>query len=90
LVKVKISFSHGGMTVFWDTAPCNLVEFDRRFRGACASIIRPTAHHQSAPSNPIRHLCLPYIRLPETPNHYTFTLKMANSMFSETMDNSQH
>jgi hypothetical protein len=22
------------MTTFWDTAPCNLVEVDRRFRGA--------------------------------------------------------
>jgi hypothetical protein len=23
------------MTVFWDVAPCNLVEVYRRFRGAC-------------------------------------------------------
>jgi hypothetical protein len=30
------------MTVFWDGAPCGLVEVYRRFRGACCSIIRAT------------------------------------------------
>jgi hypothetical protein len=34
--------------------------------------------------------CLPYIRLPKTPNHYRFTLKMATAMSAETMDNFQH
>jgi hypothetical protein len=29
-----INFKHLKMTVFWDIAPCNLVETDRRFRGA--------------------------------------------------------
>jgi hypothetical protein len=28
------------ITVFWDVAPCNLVEIDRHFRGAYYSIIR--------------------------------------------------
>jgi succinate dehydrogenase/fumarate reductase cytochrome b subunit len=28
------------MTVFWDVAPCSLVETDKRFRGACC------LHHQ--------------------------------------------
>jgi hypothetical protein len=26
----------------------------------------------------------------ETPNHYTFTLKMATAMFVETLDDSEH
>jgi hypothetical protein len=29
------------MTVFWDVAPCSLVEFYRRFRGACCLQYRP-------------------------------------------------
>jgi hypothetical protein len=33
---------------------------------------------------------LPYIRLPITPNHYIFTLKMAIAKFAETLDNFQH
>jgi hypothetical protein len=33
---------------------------------------------------------LPHIKLPKTPNHYTFTLKMVTAMFGETLDNSQH
>jgi hypothetical protein len=33
---------------------------------------------------------LPYIRLPERPNHYIFTLKMATAMFAEMLDNFQH
>jgi hypothetical protein len=28
--------------------------------------------------------------LPKSPNHYTFTLKMANAMFAETLYNTQH
>jgi hypothetical protein len=39
----EISGFHGGnmkMTVFWDVAPCSLVEIYRRFRGACP------LHHQ--------------------------------------------
>jgi hypothetical protein len=32
--------------------------------------------------------CLPYIRLPKTPNLYTFTLKMTTAMFVERLDNS--
>jgi hypothetical protein len=27
-------------------------------------------------------------RLPKTPSHYTFTLKMATVMFAKTLDNS--
>jgi hypothetical protein len=27
------------MTVFWDVAPCNLVEVDRRFRGAMIALM---------------------------------------------------
>jgi hypothetical protein len=34
--------------------------------------------------------CLPYIRLPNTPNHHIFTLKMATLMFTVTLDNFQH
>jgi hypothetical protein len=34
--------------------------------------------------------CLPYIGLPKSPNHYTFTLKMATAMLAETLDNTQH
>jgi hypothetical protein len=34
--------------------------------------------------------CLLYIRLPKTPNHYIFTLKMATEMFVETVGNFQH
>jgi hypothetical protein len=37
------------MTVFWDAAPCNLVEVYRRFRGACC------LHHQGLPL-PVCHL----------------------------------
>jgi hypothetical protein len=33
--------------------------------------------------------CLPYMKLPKTPNHDIFTLKMATAMFVETLDNSQ-
>jgi hypothetical protein len=33
---------------------------------------------------------LAYIWLPKTPNLYTFTLKMANAMLVETLDNSEH
>jgi hypothetical protein len=28
------------LTVFWDAAPCSLIEIDRRFRGTCS------LHHQ--------------------------------------------
>jgi hypothetical protein len=28
------------MVVFWDIAPCSQIETERRFRGACCSIIR--------------------------------------------------
>jgi hypothetical protein len=28
------------------------------------------------------------LRLPKSPNHYTFTLKMETAMFAETLDNS--
>jgi hypothetical protein len=40
-------------------------------------------HHQ------IQHFtcCLPYVRLPKTPNLYIFTLKMATAMFAETLGN---
>jgi hypothetical protein len=34
--------------------------------------------------------CLPYIRLPKSPNHYTFTLKTATAMFAEMLDMSEH
>jgi hypothetical protein len=44
---VKLGLSHSGknrlkvkMAVFWDVAPCSLVEVYRRFRGACC------LHHQ--------------------------------------------
>jgi hypothetical protein len=30
------------MAVFWDVAPCSLVDSDRRFRGDYCSIIRVT------------------------------------------------
>jgi hypothetical protein len=30
------------------------------------------------------------IRLPKMPNHYTFTLKMANEVFVEALDNYKH
>jgi hypothetical protein len=33
---------------------------------------------------------LPYIRLPKTPSHHKFTLKMATAMFAETLDTFQH
>lgn len=33
--------------------------------------------------------CLPYVKLPRTPNHYTFTLKMATAVLVETLANSQ-
>jgi hypothetical protein len=33
--------------------------------------------------------CLPYIRLPKSPNHGIFTLKMATAVFSETLDDTQ-
>jgi hypothetical protein len=33
---------------------------------------------------------LPHVRLLNTPNHYTFTLKMATAMFAETLDNFQY
>jgi hypothetical protein len=33
---------------------------------------------------------LPYIKLPKTPIHYTFTLKMVTVMFAETLVNFQH
>jgi hypothetical protein len=29
------NMQHQKMTVFWDVAPCSLLEIDRRFRGAC-------------------------------------------------------
>jgi hypothetical protein len=46
-------------------------------------------------TNQHRHIllatyCLPYFRLPKTPNHHTFTLKMATAILAETLDNSQH
>jgi hypothetical protein len=31
-----------------------------------------------------------YLKLPRTPNHYAFTLKLATTMFSETSENTQH
>jgi hypothetical protein len=34
------------MTVFWDVAPCSLIEVYRRFRGACC------LHHQVDESSP--------------------------------------
>jgi hypothetical protein len=38
LCLLRIFTDHGGeneeMAAFWDTAPCSLVEVDRRFRGA--------------------------------------------------------
>jgi hypothetical protein len=34
--------------------------------------------------------CLLCIRLRKTPNHYALTMKMAISMFAETLNNSQH
>jgi hypothetical protein len=34
--------------------------------------------------------CLPYISLPEVPNHYIFILKMAIAIFAETLDNFRH
>jgi hypothetical protein len=33
---------------------------------------------------------LPYVRLPKTCILYTFTLKMATTVFAETLDNFQH
>jgi hypothetical protein len=43
-------------------------------------------HYQIQPTT----YCLPYIRHPKMPNHYTFTLKMATAMFAETLDDSRH
>jgi hypothetical protein len=43
-------------------------------------------HHQVQ----LATYCLLYIRLPKSPIHYTFTLKMANAVFAKTLDNSQH
>jgi hypothetical protein len=43
-------------------------------------------HHQIQ----LATYCLPYIRFPKTPNHYTFTLKVATEMFAKTLDRSQH
>jgi hypothetical protein len=33
---------------------------------------------------------LPYLRLPKTPKHYMFTLKMVTAILAETLDNFQH
>jgi hypothetical protein len=33
---------------------------------------------------------LHYIRLPETPNHYILTMKMANAVSAKILDNFQH
>jgi hypothetical protein len=41
------------------------------------------------PASPISTI-KSYISLLKTPNKYTFTLKMATEMFTETLDNSQH
>jgi hypothetical protein len=50
-------------------------------------LFRPTnQHHQIQLST----YCLPYIRLPKSLNHYSFTLKMVTVMFVETLDNFQH
>jgi hypothetical protein len=38
------------MTVFWDVAPCSLVEIDRRFRGVTASITKAIALMMEAAS----------------------------------------
>jgi hypothetical protein len=39
------------MTVIWDTALCSLVEVDRRFRDAYASIIRGMESNMSISYN---------------------------------------
>jgi hypothetical protein len=46
--------------------------------------------HQSAPSNPTRHLLPALHKASKTPNHCIFTLKIATAMFVETLDNFQH
>jgi hypothetical protein len=38
--KGKLDLLKMKMTLFWDVAPCSLVETDRRFRGTCC------LHHQ--------------------------------------------
>jgi hypothetical protein len=43
-------------------------------------------HHQTQHAT----YCLPYIRLPKMPNHYSFTMKMATAVFAKMLDNSQH
>jgi hypothetical protein len=47
--------------------------------------------HQSARYQiQLANYYLPHVRLPKTPNHFMFTLKMAAAKFAETLDNSQH
>jgi hypothetical protein len=50
-------------------------------------VLRSTNHYHQIQ---LATHCLPYIRLPKTPNLYTFALKMATVMFAETLDNSEH
>jgi hypothetical protein len=51
-----------------------------------AALCSTNQHHQIQLST----YCLPYIRLPKTPNHNMFTLKMATSMSAETLEIFRH
>jgi hypothetical protein len=80
LYTCDISGSHSGEyedRLFWDVAPCSLVEVYRRFRVACSSIIR--AHFCLKVTRPgylltyfLFHLCLLLILL--LPNFFFFYL----------------
>jgi hypothetical protein len=57
------------MTAFWDIEPYCLVEVDRRFTGACASIIRTTGKRRGL----LIALMMEAARTPETSDFFNET-----------------
>jgi hypothetical protein len=75
------------MAVFWVIA---LVMEAARTSETLVNFYQTTRHYNPEDGHLLYTQCLPYIRLPKTPDHYIFTLKMATVMFAGTLDNFQH
>jgi hypothetical protein len=69
---------------------CRMLRIIQRFDKQCSC-------HLQGECVVVGHFWKPYIgqevggeSLPKMPNHYTFTLKIATTLFAETLDSSQH